>query len=96
MIHAVRLKMGREPMVWWVLAATFAFMLVLAANLFAGAVRDAFDPRLNRTEIYSAVRNYGYSKHADFVDTVLPVKLCKNHLTGKTVSTEWYPAMLCV
>jgi peptide/nickel transport system permease protein len=24
--------------------------LVLAANLFADAVRDAFDPRLNRTE----------------------------------------------
>jgi ABC-type dipeptide/oligopeptide/nickel transport system permease subunit len=25
-------------------------VLVLAANLFADAVRDAFDPRLNRTE----------------------------------------------
>jgi ABC-type dipeptide/oligopeptide/nickel transport system permease subunit len=24
-------------------------VLVLAANLFADAVRDAFDPRLNRT-----------------------------------------------
>ena len=47
MINDARLEMAREPMVWWSLAATFAFMLalVLAANLFADAVRDAFDPR---------------------------------------------------
>ena len=53
MINAARLEMGREPMVWWALASAFAFMLVLvlAANLFADAVRDAFDPRLNRTEM---------------------------------------------
>ncbi|MFZ2300596.1 MAG: ABC transporter permease [Gallionella sp.] len=52
MINAARLEMGREPMVWWALAAAFGFMLVLvlAANLFADTVRDAFDPRLNRTE----------------------------------------------
>jgi peptide/nickel transport system permease protein len=52
MINAARLEMGREPMVWWALVAAFGFMLVLvlAANLFADAVRDAFDPRLNRTE----------------------------------------------
>jgi peptide/nickel transport system permease protein len=52
MINAARLEMGREPMVWWALAAAFAFMLVLvlAANMFADAVRDAFDPRLNLTE----------------------------------------------
>jgi peptide/nickel transport system permease protein len=52
MINAARLEMGREPMVWWALAAAFGFMLVLvlAANLFADAVRDAFDPRLNRTQ----------------------------------------------
>ncbi|MDD2686190.1 MAG: ABC transporter permease [Gallionella sp.] len=52
MINAARLEMGREPMVWWALAAAFAFMLVLvlAANLFADAVRDAFDPRLSRSE----------------------------------------------
>ena len=52
MINAARLEMGREPMVWWALAAAFCFMLalVLAANLFADAVRDAFDPRLNQTE----------------------------------------------
>ncbi len=51
MINAARLEMGREPMVWWALAAAFGFMLalVLAANLFADAVRDAFDPRINRT-----------------------------------------------
>lgn len=48
MINAARLEMAREPMVWWSLASAFAFMLllVLAANLFADAVRDAFDPRI--------------------------------------------------
>ena len=48
MINAARLEIAREPMVWWVLAAAFIFMfvLVLAANLFADAVRDAFDPRV--------------------------------------------------
>jgi len=53
MINGARLEMGREPMVWWALASAFSFMLVLvlAANLFADAVRDAFDPRLNRTEV---------------------------------------------
>jgi len=47
MINRARLEMAREPVVWWSLAAAFAFMfaLVLAANLFADAVRDAFDPR---------------------------------------------------
>lgn len=50
MINAARLEMAREPIVWWSLAAAFLFMftLVLAANLFADAVRDAFDPRLRR------------------------------------------------
>jgi peptide/nickel transport system permease protein len=48
MINAARLEMARDPMVWWSLAAAFGFMfvLVLAANLFADAVRDAFDPRV--------------------------------------------------
>ena len=48
MINSARLEMAREPIVWWSLAAAFAFMfvLVLAANLFADVVRDAFDPRL--------------------------------------------------
>jgi len=47
MINSARLEMAREPMVWWALAAAFVFMfaLVLAANLFADAVRDALDPR---------------------------------------------------
>ncbi len=47
MINAARLELSREPVVWWTLAAAFSFMLVLvlAANLFSDAVRDAFDPR---------------------------------------------------
>lgn len=47
MINGARLEMAREPVVWWSLAAAFVFMfgLVLAANLFADQVRDAFDPR---------------------------------------------------
>jgi peptide/nickel transport system permease protein len=47
MINNARLEMAREPMVWWSLAAAFVVMLalVLSANLFADAVRDAFDPR---------------------------------------------------
>ncbi|MEE9343835.1 MAG: ABC transporter permease [Gammaproteobacteria bacterium] len=47
MINRARLEMAREPMVWWSLFAAFAFMftLVLSANLFSDAVRDAFDPR---------------------------------------------------
>ena len=52
MINAARLEMAREPMVWWSLGAAFGFMfvLVLAANLFADAVRDAFDPRVAVTK----------------------------------------------
>ncbi len=48
MINGARLEMARDPMVWWSLAAAFCFMLlmVLSANLFADAVRDAFDPRV--------------------------------------------------
>jgi peptide/nickel transport system permease protein len=50
MIDASRLEMSRDPMIWWSLASAFVFMLtlVLAANLFADAVRDAFDPRTRR------------------------------------------------
>lgn len=50
MINSARLEMAREPMVWWSLLAAFSFMfmLVLAANLFSDAVRDAFDPRMRR------------------------------------------------
>ena len=48
MINAARLEMSREPVVWWALATAFCFMfaLVLAANLFADAARDGFDPRV--------------------------------------------------
>jgi len=48
MINSARLELARDPMVWWSLTAAFVFMfaLVLAANLFADVVRDAFDPRL--------------------------------------------------
>jgi peptide/nickel transport system permease protein len=47
MINLARSEMSGEPLVWWSFVAAFAFMvaLVLAANLFADAVRDAFDPR---------------------------------------------------
>ena len=51
MINTARLELARDPIVWWNLAAAFVFMfgLVLPANLFGDAVRDALDPRL-RTE----------------------------------------------
>lgn len=47
MINSARLEMARDPVVWWSLTAAFfsMFILVLAANLFADVVRDAFDPR---------------------------------------------------
>jgi peptide/nickel transport system permease protein len=50
MIDSARLEMSRDPMVWWNLVTAFLFLLalVLAANLFADAVRDAFDPRTRR------------------------------------------------
>jgi peptide/nickel transport system permease protein len=50
MINAARMELAREPMVWWSLAAAFSFMfvLVLAANLFTDALRDAFDPRATK------------------------------------------------
>lgn len=52
MINSARLELARDPVVWWSLLAAFVFMfaLVLAANVFADAVRDAFDPRLRGGE----------------------------------------------
>ena len=46
-INAARLELARQPVVWWDLVSALSFMsvLVLAANIFADAVRDAFDPR---------------------------------------------------
>ena len=51
MINDARLEMARDPVVWWKLVSAFIFMvgLVLPANLFGDALRDALDPRL-RTE----------------------------------------------
>ncbi len=50
LINTARLELSREPAIWWTLATAFAFMftLVLSANIFADAVRDAFDPRALR------------------------------------------------
>jgi peptide/nickel transport system permease protein len=46
MINGARLELTRDPLVWWPMFAAFLlmFLLVLAINLFADAVRDAFDP----------------------------------------------------
>ena len=48
MINDARMEMARNPVVWWKLFAAFIFMfgLVLPANLFGDALRDALDPRL--------------------------------------------------
>lgn len=48
MIDAARLELAREPVIWWNLtaASTALFVLVLAFNVFADALRDAVDPRL--------------------------------------------------
>ena len=47
MINFSRNEMSRDPIVWWPFASAFFFMvaLVLAANLFADGVQQAFDPR---------------------------------------------------
>jgi peptide/nickel transport system permease protein len=51
MINLARAEMSRDPIVWWSFVAAFGFMvsLVLAANLFADGVRDAFDPKARST-----------------------------------------------
>jgi peptide/nickel transport system permease protein len=48
MINQARGELGRDPLVWWNLAAAFVamFALVLPANLFGDALRDALDPSL--------------------------------------------------
>lgn len=50
MINAAAVEMSRSPMIWWNLLGSFLFMvtMVLAANLFASGVREAFDPRSDR------------------------------------------------
>ncbi len=51
MVNDAILELARDPVIWWKLFATLIFMigLVLPANLFGDALRDALDPRL-RTE----------------------------------------------
>ncbi|NLG15610.1 MAG: ABC transporter permease [Lentisphaerae bacterium] len=48
MINDARTELTRDPIIWWKLCTAFAFMLglVLPANIFGDAVRDALDPRL--------------------------------------------------
>ena len=48
MINQARLELARDPIVWWNVTSAFIFMfaLVLPANLFSDAVRDALDPKL--------------------------------------------------
>ena len=48
MINEARTELTRDPVIWWKLAAAFTFMLglVLPANIFGDAVRDALDPKL--------------------------------------------------
>ena len=47
MINSACLELSRDPVEWWPIMSAFVFMfvLVLASNLFADAVRDAVDPR---------------------------------------------------
>ena len=47
MLNLARKEMSLDPVVWWSFCAAFGFMVtvVLAVNLFADGVRDAFDPR---------------------------------------------------
>lgn len=53
LINLARSEMSIDPPVWWNLASAFTFMLalVLAVNLFADGVRDAFDPRARRIRV---------------------------------------------
>jgi len=48
MINDARSELARSPMIWWKLTTAFIFMigLILPANIFGDAVRDALDPRL--------------------------------------------------
>lgn len=48
MINDARTELTRFPIIWWKLTGAFIFMLglVLPANIFGDAVRDALDPRV--------------------------------------------------
>ena len=58
MINTARLELAATPVIWWSLASAFVFMflIVLPANLFADAVRDAFDPRTRLRSAAAAAR----------------------------------------
>lgn len=47
MINAARLELARIPIIWWPLCSAFSlmFILVLACNFFADALRKAMNPR---------------------------------------------------
>jgi peptide/nickel transport system permease protein len=47
LINTARLELAQQPAIWWTLTTAFVFMfaLVLAANVLADAIRDAFDPK---------------------------------------------------
>jgi peptide/nickel transport system permease protein len=61
MINLARNEMSRDPVVWWSFASAFGFMvgLVLAANLFADGVRDAFDPRYRQVRVRTLIKRTG-------------------------------------
>lgn len=48
MINSARMELARDPEIWWQILAAFVAMigLLLPANLFGDALRDALDPRL--------------------------------------------------
>jgi peptide/nickel transport system permease protein len=48
LVNTARQEIVRDPAVWWGLLASFLFMfgLVLPANIFGDALRDALDPRM--------------------------------------------------
>ncbi len=48
MIIGAQEQLARSPVMWWNLATAFVFLLILVipANLFGDAVRDALDPKL--------------------------------------------------
>ena len=52
-INTARLEMAREPIVWWPLLAAMVvmFLLVLSANIFSDALRDALDPRMRSSHL---------------------------------------------
>jgi peptide/nickel transport system permease protein len=52
MIVSAQEQLSRDPVISWNLIAAFVFLLalVIPANLFGDAVRDALDPRLEEVE----------------------------------------------